>query len=474
MDSASKPKHSSSLRDLRGVPITTTRPETVELLEHAIIGLCGHRADTGLRIERALEADAGLVPALCMQGFGLKCLGRRDLAKDAWARLRAAQHALAERGGSERERGLCAALESWCFDDPEGALGALDRVLRESPRDLLAFKLNHALHFMLGRSQGMRRASERALSAWDAALPGFGYVLGCHAFALEETADLDQAERVGRRAVELEPLDAWGAHAVAHVFEMRDQASAGLAWFDAVESQLHGCNNFAGHLAWHRALLHLQLGQRDQALALHDERIAIYPARDYRDLANASSLLWRLEREGVSITGRWDQWLEIARGRLGDHGLAFADAHHALVLTSAATPAEAQRFVTSMRDSTRERGGIEAQTLANVAVPLAEGMLALACGQPLRALDSMLPLRRTLCRIGGSHAQRDIFELLLIESALRSKQTNIAKALLQQRLALRPANRWALERIAMLGAARGRKTTPTERTDLRLGAARAA
>uniref|UniRef100_UPI0019547FED hypothetical protein n=1 Tax=Enterobacter hormaechei TaxID=158836 RepID=UPI0019547FED len=89
--------------------------------------------------------------------------------------------------------------------------------LDDSPRDLLAFKLSHALRFMGGDRAGMLAASTRFERRWSAATPGFGFVLGCHAFAIEETGDYATAERLGRRAVEIEPDDAWGIHAVSHV-----------------------------------------------------------------------------------------------------------------------------------------------------------------------------------------------------------------------------------------------------------------
>ena len=54
-----------------------------------------------------------------------------------------------------------------------------------------------------------------------------------HAFGLEETGDYAQAEKQGRKAVELERRDTWGWHAVAHVYEMRNQPEEGLAWMGA-------------------------------------------------------------------------------------------------------------------------------------------------------------------------------------------------------------------------------------------------
>ena len=39
----------------------------------------------------------------------------------------------------------------------------------------------------------MRDVLGRALAAWDAGVPGYGFVLGCYAFALEDTGDYGAA-----------------------------------------------------------------------------------------------------------------------------------------------------------------------------------------------------------------------------------------------------------------------------------------
>jgi hypothetical protein len=434
--------NAESLRhDCRGVPVTTPSLHAVELLDHAVHGFVAHRKDTALRIERALAEDPQLVPALCLRGFAYKALASRQFEAEAEAALTAARAALAARGGGPREQRLVAALERWCAHEPIAAAELLDETLREHPRDLLSLKLQHAINFMLGRSAALRRSLERCLPAWDDAVPGYGYVLGCYAFALEETWALADAERIGRRALEREPDDAWGAHAVAHVLETQDRAREGLAFLDAAEPQLVHCNNFAGHIAWHRSLFHLQLAEYDAALALHDTRIAPYLGRDYRDACNASSLLWRLENAGIGVGERWQPLLALARARLGDHRLAFADAHYVLSLAAAGELREASAFTSSMQNA-------QSSVTRKVGVPLARGIVALCAGRASLALERMLPVARSLTLLGGSNAQRDLFELMLIESALRADRPDVSQALLERRLRARPGNRWASQRLS--------------------------
>ena len=63
-------------------------------------------------------------------------------------------------------------------------------------------------------------------------LPGYGNVLGMLAFGLEECGDYAEAEKAGRRSVEISPEDLWGIHAVAHVLEMQGRLADGAAWLD--------------------------------------------------------------------------------------------------------------------------------------------------------------------------------------------------------------------------------------------------
>ena len=60
------------------------------------------------------------------------------------------------------------------------------------------------------------------------------------------------------------------------------------------------------------------------------------------------------------------------------------------------------------------------QRIADVGIPLLQGLIAF-CGDYARVVDLLHPVRFELFRIGGSHAQRDIFDWTLTEAACRSK-----------------------------------------------------
>ena len=182
---------------------------------------------------------------------------------------------------------------------------------------------------------------------------------------------------------------------------------------------------------------------------MHDEHIAVHLGRDYRDVANASTLLWRLEQEGVAVGCRWERLAQLASERIGDHGLAFADAHYALALSGAQQLAAAEGFVRSMRTAATTRQGLYASVAAEIGVPLAEGIVALGSGLPMTAVEKRLPIAPAFVRLGGSHAQRDIFRQVLIEAALQCDEP-LARVLLDHCLSVRPGNRYARQQLSRL------------------------
>ena len=186
-------------------------------------------------------------------------------------------------------------------------------------------------------------------------------MLGCHAFALEESGELEAALRVGREAVEREPRDAWGLHAVAHVYEMMERTTRRHCLARADPGGWSGCNNFAFHLGWHLALFQLERGLHDRVLDLYDEAVRPRPTDDFRDVANAVSLLWRLRQEGMEVGHRWDELAEIASRRRGETVLVFATLHYLLVLVATGDLAAAGDLVCSLE--TRAATGMDDQAL---------------------------------------------------------------------------------------------------------------
>ncbi len=401
--------------DRRGIAITSASSAAVAHIERAVAGFLAHRNDTATHLAAALTEDRDLVVAHCVSGFGQLLLGRAELFPLAEGSWRAARAALAQRGGTTREHALTDALGAWCGGEMELCAFLLEKILASAPRDALTAKLVQSVLFMLGDAAGMRHSIESILPFWSAAMPGYGFMLGCHAFALEETGALDEAQEVGRQALVHEPFDVWACHAVAHVHETRGEATQGIAWIAAHEARWRAVNNFARHMDWHRALFHLSRRESDTALAIYDRRIRDVQTDDYRDITNATSLLRRLESAGVTVGKRWSELADLAERRANDHALVFAQLHYLLCLTGDRRWDAAYCSFAAMDLEARTGHGTQARLLGEIGVPLAKVLLARAENTASDTAASFA-LREGIARLGGSRAQRETFARILDEA----------------------------------------------------------
>ena len=443
--------------DARGLPVSTAKPESVRALDRALDAYLGARGDARERLDAVLADDPACVLGHCLDGY-LHLLSSKRVAfagaADALARARAIGRPEQARL-TERERSHVDALDAWSRGDFRGAVRHWDAILERAPLDIMALRVSQFLLSYLGESARMRVTVERVLPAWDAGMPGYGYVLGCYAYGLEESGDYTSAEAAGRRAVELNPSDIWAAHAVAHVAEMQGRLGEGLAWIrDAAPHWAH-CNNFTLHLRWHEALYHLDLERHDTVLALYDAAVRPSPTDEYLDVTNAVSLLWRLEQAGVDVGARWLELAERARGHLHDHALVFADLHYLMALAAVGDDASVAGLMESCRRFADAGGSTEAAVMADVGLPLAQAVVAHRSGEYGRVVDALMPVRSHVRRIGGSHAQRDLFDQLLIDAALRGARLDVAADLLAERTTRRPRNLWAWTHYAAVLAAQG-------------------
>lgn len=388
-----------------------------------------------------------------LKGYMLLLLGRAELVEPAGACLRSGRACLAAADAPGRL--YAEGLEAWLAGNPRGAIHAMERVIDNHPRDVLAIKLSHGIRFILGDADGMRRSLSRVISVYGDDVPFAGYIRGCYAFALEETGAYGEAENMGRHAVALAPRDAWGRHAVAHVLEMTGRARDGVSWLAGQDGTWAHCGNFSYHMYWHLALFRLELGQIRETLALYDEAIRAEQTDDYRDIANAASLLERLTLAGVDVGGRWEELADLAARRTDDRRLVFADLHYMLALLGARRLADVETLVSALMAG--PAASHDGQVAGDVGVALAAALLAFQAGRHGEVVRLMRPIRSRIRIIGGSHAQRDVFEQVYLEALVRSGDISAARQALKHRLTERGGhNLFAARRLAALAGGRGR------------------
>ena len=303
---------------------------------------------------------------------------------------------------------------------------------------MLALRLAYFGCFDLGWRERQLDIVAGSLDPW-AGHEAAGLVTGMYAFSLEECGDLSGAERAGRDAVSRDPKDAWAAHAVAHVLEMQDRHAEGVAWIDGLLPHWDDLNVFVGHVRWHRALYLLDAGDLDGALADYDGKVrADTESEDPLDLTNGVSLLWRLEAQGVDVGDRWRELAEKSARRTADHIHVFLDAHYAMALAGGGRQEDLQRLIEGTEALPDGAPGADVQK--RVGLPLYRAIAALRDDRPGEAYDLLRRIRYDIRDIGGSHAQRDVFETMLISAARDAGNFAAAARLLAERTHAKPHN----------------------------------
>jgi tetratricopeptide (TPR) repeat protein len=447
-----------------GQPTTIVAGDGLAHWTRTQMAFLAHAAATPDHLAKTLDADPHFALAHAVKGFFLLLLGRRELvetAQEAATTARACDHA---RPVSPRERAFIDALDAWLGGHPSRALAEFDNVLLTHPGDPLAMKISHAIRFVLGDAQGMRRSIEQVMPAYGADHPARGYILGCHAFALEETGEYGRAAAAGSAALEISPDDAWGLHAVAHVYDMLAEPSKGLTWLSGREAAWAHCNNFRYHVWWHKALMHLDLGQADVVLDLYDTLIRADKTDDYRDISNATSLLMRLELEGINVGDRWDELADTSATRTDDGSLIFADLHYLLALIGGRREDAAAKLVTRIAQDGATGEGEAAMRMANPGTAAALGLEAFGEGDYATAFRGLAKARKYMQLAGGSHAQRDVFERLTIDAGLRAGRMAEASAIIDERSARRAGrdDTFARTRRQMIATAAAPLRVPAE------------
>ena len=410
----------------------------VAAYDELVAAYLGFRRDAGDRLKAALAVDERMVMAHVLKGYFYLLFCDPRLDKRVARAVDAARNAADAVAAEERERRHIAALQAWAARDLARATSLWEEILLQWPRDIIALRLAHFTHFYSGDARRLRDSIARVLPHWDTADPGYAHVLAMWAFGLEESGDYIRAEQAGRRAVELAPSNIWAVHAVAHVMEMQGRVAEGLAWLADTEPAWAECNNFAYHVSWHRALFHFERGEHDAVLDCYDREFrADDESEDYLDMSNAIAMLWRLEQEGVDVGSRWRELAEKSEKRVEDHLLVFIDAHWAMALAADGR----QAALDGLRETMAAAAGadtFQAPVYRQVGLALCEGLIAHRANDHGTAVDRLLPIRYDVVAIGGSHAQRDVFQQTLIAAAIGDRRDCLARALLAERVAARP------------------------------------
>jgi hypothetical protein len=412
--------------DILGNPVSAMRDSTLRAVDEFIEGYLAYET----RAERILAA-ADAEPDCCLANVYAGLLWMFLEAPDA--ALRASKYlAAAERAAATstlREQLNTALLRAWAADDQPATLRLCDQISDQFPRDLVVVKTHQYFEFNRGNCPEMLRVALKVL----ARNADISYMHGMAAFAYEQCHLLDEAEIAARTALDLRRKEPWAQHALAHVMLTRGRIDEGSRFLEGVKATWTGLNSFMiTHLWWHLALFYISQGRRTSVLDIYD-RCCWGVAKSYsQDQIGAVSLLARMELAGIDVGERWFDIGEHLAARAHDTVLPFLSMQYLYGLARAGR-LEAGALLQSVRRIAKVAPPCAREVWRDVALPACEGLHAYAHGNfdaAWRRLNMAMP---RMIEAGGSHAQRDLFDQIALDAAIKSGRLPLAQQALELR-----------------------------------------
>lgn len=433
-----------------GVELSTTNNEAAKLFDAVLSQYVGWYDDDSLgglekSIEKMIANDPNFVMGHVIKN-GLDALGTGRgyyLDKDFQAEVQTMMDLGKSPSTLPREKKHINAVKLWAQGEMTEACLVWESILEENPLDMLALKFAHDSYFYQAHHPQMRDSIARVFPKWESSMPLYSYLYGMHSFGLEECNHYAEAEKVARKGLELNRSDCWSTHSMAHVLEMTGRSSEGIQFMSSTENDWNICAMLACHNYWHYGVYNIERGLYDEAVGLFDTQIGPRAAKSgaMLDMVDACSLLYRLNLEGIKVKDKWREFNEVCKDHVDDHILAFNDAHFLMASLGAGDKSAADKLLTSLKEFATGTGKGNNQKISKeVGVPLCEALVAYDAGDFAKAVSLVQPIRYKIITIGGSHAQRDVFNQFLIHAALQSPQKDhnrLARILLTERKALK-------------------------------------
>jgi tetratricopeptide (TPR) repeat protein len=424
---------SAALRDSHGLALSTRSTDAVLFYIEGVDRLLSQSVGAETALAASIEADEGFA-----LGHAALAAAQQASGKPAAAKEHISRAAALAAGSSRRERQHVQAIETVLRGE---SLAALDRIrehLDEFPRDiLLVHQANSVFQFYSHTDRQQRRFA--FLAALEQEYGDDWFFLSAFGFAHHELDLFEESRRLSERSLELQPANANATHNLGHVYYETNDHSGGAAFLGGWLAGYDRRAPMHCHLSWHLALAELAQGHYQSAMEVFEANVSPVVASARTTLVDASSFLWRWQiyecGDGTSLP--WELVCDLAGRIAAKPGVAFADAHTALAYAANGDDAATERLIDGLRALDASGHPLAGQVL----LPLVHGIAAFARGDYLEAACLMEPVAEQLVRIGGSNAQREVFQDTLLEAYLRSGRYDQAEALLRKRLDRRSSAR---------------------------------
>ena len=425
------------IEDRFGMTLTTSSVAAAEAVVEGVDRMLSQNHGPDLKFQEAIQLDDGFAFAHACQAYFDMQKARPDEAKKGMALALSLSD-----GASRRERQQMQAVAHWINGKGRDSIALIKEHLGEFPRDGLLMRLAHRL-YMLGCSGAgspnfppeylalLKSVEPHCIDDWA--------FLAEYAFAHHETGHLDEAWQYAQTSLDMNPVNAVASHSMTHVHFERGDASAGEeflgGWLKAFDSP---ASSYV-HLSWHLALFELALGKYKETLDRYEDYIRpSVVSKAMSTLNDSASLMWRLQIYGGMPPDKpWEEVLVLATPAAQRPGAAFRDAHAALAFAGSGEFGLMEQMLDRLRKAADE-GDL---FVKDVVLPLAGGIDAFAREDYAEAVRMFEPVFPQLVRIGGSHAQREVFEDTVLEAYIRAEEWHKAEAMLNERLQRRDSVR---------------------------------
>ncbi|HEY9612529.1 tetratricopeptide repeat protein [Allocoleopsis sp.] len=436
------------LKDAQGLEVTTDSPEAIAAINRFIdqILSMGNNPEV---IFKAVEADTTSVIANAYAATLHMLAETADGPTQAAPYLKRAYEYCDS--ANEREQLYLHSINAWVKGDIDQAIAYQEEIANKYPPDLLNVQLGQKHYLDLGNKQGLLQIVEKVLPANR----DNHYIYGMLAFGLEENQRYQEAEAAGRKANEMNRCHPWAHHAIAHVLYSQGRLDEGIAWTESV-CDVWENSSFYTHNWWHTALYYVDKEDFIKVLELYDTRIWGTTAnkKTALDLINAISLLIQLEMAGVdvsyfhedsdaadapgkSIASRWEEVANSVTGHIHEHILGLYDLHYIYALARVGRDEWVEQMLKSLQSYAQTAKPCVQKAWSEVILPAAQGMVAYAKGEWATAAAFFKLALPRLHAVGGSDAQRDLFEQIYLDCLIRTKENEQARQLLEKRAAVR-------------------------------------
>ena len=424
------------VKDRYELELTTGSHEAADLYVDALDKFLAQVYGSDVVLAESLKADEDFALAVALDALQMSY--RNDAAG---ARARAAEARALAVGATKRERRQVETIGAMIAGDGRKALRLIKEHLDEFPRDMLMVRLASRILILGCSGAGVANFPEELLSILKPIAGDYGddwAFLGQYSFAHHETGYFDEALGYATRALEMRADSGTASHSVAHVYFETGDPDGGSDflgdWLDGYDRR----GPFNVHLSWHQALFQLATGRPENAVSLYEGHIRpSVVKKNLGSLQDSASLMWRMKIYGDGEPAPWDEVREIALPAAERPGPAFRDAHAALTFAAGGFDEDLGRMLDGMRENAESGDALSREVM----IPLVSGIEAFAHGAYDDAADNLDGLVEQLPRIGGSHAQREVFEDTILESYIRAGRFDKAQSLLDTRLRRRTSVR---------------------------------